>query len=137
MTAMDSFTSLLEALEPDYNPDYWSDVVMHSVGTQLGALDQEGWSRLMQEWKPRPVAWRLRLAGALVLVEDPRAMDLLVAMLGAAEPAVGSAVAEALLEKGYRWSPEVSLLADLERHLGQAAPHEQEPIRRLMARLPA
>lgn len=134
---MDSFTSLIEVLEPDYNPDYWSDVVLHSAGEQLGALDEEGWSRLGSEWKQRPGAWRQRLSQALTLVEDPRAMELLVAMLGSAEPAVGSAVAEALLEKGYRWSPEVSLRADLERHLGQAAPHEQEPIRRLLGRLPS
>ena len=134
---MDSFMSLLEALEPDYNPDYWSDVIMHRVGAQLGALDEAGWSSLMDAWQPRPVAWRLRLAGALVLVDDPRAMDVLVAMLGSAEPDVGSAVAEALLEKGYRWSPEVSLLADLQRHLDIAAPPQQEPIRRLIARLPA
>jgi len=134
---MDTFEKLVEELDHDYNPDYWSDHIKLRVGEQVDELSDEHWSRLETIWQNQSVGWRIRLAEASFLSEKPRTIDLLIEMLKSPEPEVGCAVAETLLEKNYQWSPEVSLLADLERHLHRAAPQARGSIERLIARLPA
>ena len=134
---MDTFELLVESLNHDYNPDYWSDHIKLRIGEQLDELGDEDWSRLETTWRNQSVGWRIRLAEASFLSENPRAINLLIEMLKSPEPEVGCVVAETLLEKNYQWSPEVSLLSDLERHLNRAALQDQVPIKRLISRLPA
>jgi hypothetical protein len=79
----------------------------------------------------------VRFADASLLSEKPRMIPLLIQILRSPEPAVGAAIATTLLEKNYTWHPEVSLRADLQRHLATATPTESRPLQTLLARLPA
>lgn len=134
MTAVEP---LIESLDSDYSPDYWADHVKLQVARALDQLDDAGWARLTAEWPRRLAGWRIRTAEALSLSACPQATALLTHMLASPEPEVGHAIAEALLELDYQWSPEVSLRADLERHLLNAAPGARPTIQRLLGRLPA
>ncbi len=123
-------------LTPEYNPDFWSDSVRTEAGALLDALQEGEWDHLLEMWHAKAASWCVRLAEASLLSDKPRVIRLLVALLKRPEAEVGAAVAAMLLEKDYQWSPDESLLADLERHLDQCG-GEQQPIQRLMSRLPA
>jgi hypothetical protein len=137
VTAMTAVEPLIDSLDSDYSPDYWADHVKLQVARSLDQLDDAGWARLIAEWPHRPAGWRIRAADASSLSASPHAITLLTHMLAAPEPEVGHAIAEALLELDYQWSPEVSLRADLERHLRNASPAARPPLQRLLGRLPA
>jgi hypothetical protein len=134
---MDTVERLVQDLGRDYTPDYWYDHAKFEAGKMIDELDDEQWLRLEKIWREQPVNWQIHFVEASHLSEKPRVVNLLVKMLASPEAQVGSAVAEMLLEKNYRWSPQESLLADLERHLRLASPEEQVPIKRLISRLPA
>lgn len=129
--------SLLKILEPDYNPDYWSDVIRPQAASLLDGLSADEWDRLLDVWRSKPSSWSIRLVDASLLSEKPRATAFLVTMLKHPSADVGAAAAEMLLEKNYQWTPTESLLSDLNRHLGHATDAQAEPIRRLLSRLPA
>ena len=134
---MDSkFEQLVSILEPDYNPDYWEDVVKVDAGVLLDTLQDDEWERLLNTWQSKPATWCVHLVEASLLSDKPRVMPLLVAMLKRPEGKVGGAVATMLLEKGYQWSPEESLVADLQRHLQLVSGLDAQAIQRLLLWLP-
>jgi hypothetical protein len=133
---MDSYEELARSLDNEYGPDYWSDYVKLRVGEQLDALGDEDWSRLEKGWRGQSAGWRVRLAEASTLSDKPRVVGLLVGLLESPEPEVGSAAAEALLEKDYTWSPEAPIGGHLRRHLGNASPEQRAPIERLLSHIP-
>lgn len=133
---MDAVQEILDMLGRDYGPDHWADVVKPDVGGRLERLPEEGWAGLRARAAEQPAGVRARLADALVLVERAEATDLLVGLLGSPEPLVGGAAAETLLEKNYRWTPGVSLRADLLRHREGGEGSARRAIDRLLARLP-
>lgn len=124
------------SLDLDGGPDFWSDVARPRAAEALAALDDHAWAALVAGCAAQAAPWRMRLTEALILLDDARSLALLEDLVGAAEPAVAAAAAEALIERGYVWSPDRSLRADLERHLANASPTEQAPLARLLRRLP-
>ncbi|KAA3659662.1 MAG: hypothetical protein DWQ04_21640 [Chloroflexi bacterium] len=132
----DKLEKLNQVLTPDYNSDFWSDQVKSEAGILLDTLQEDDWTHLLNTWQSKPAAWCIRLVEASLLSEKPRIIRLLVALLKRPEAQVGAAVAAMLLEKDYQWSPEESLLSDLERHLTLAS-QNKDSIQRLMSRLPA
>jgi hypothetical protein len=131
----DDLQPLLSLLDGEPNPDYWSDVLRPRARAALDAVAGD-LSALATHARSQPPTWRIRLAEAAMLAEHPGATDLLIDLLTGAEPEVGVAVTEALIERGYVWSPEVSLRADLERHLAGASDAGRPVIERLLRRLP-
>lgn len=134
---MDTVERLVQDLGKDYAPDYWYDHAIVEAGKVIDELDDVQWLRLEEVWREQPANWQIHLVEASHRSEKPRVVRLLVKMLASPDARVGAAVAEMLLEKNYRWSPQESLLADLERHLQLASPEGQVPLRRLLSRLPA
>lgn len=131
------FESLASLLDPDYNPDYWSDVVKSQAAALLRGFDDEDWHRLADACRIKPPSWCRRLAEASYSSGKPQAAALLIEMLKRPEAEVGSSAAAMLLEMDYQWSPHQFLVADLRRHLENASEREAPPISRLLSRLPA
>lgn len=134
---MNPLAQLTDLLSSDYNPDYWSDHVKIEAGQLIDRLDARAWSQLEKIYPAQTAGWRVRFADASLLSEKPRMIPLLIQMLRSPEPAVGAAIAATLLEKNYVWDPGVSLHADLRRHLATANTTESQPLKTLLAQLPA
>jgi hypothetical protein len=132
-----SFIALLQLLAPHYNPDHWADDVQLDVAALLDHLPPGDWQRLADEARRAPSGWCVHLADAARATSNAQASDLLIELLRRTEPEVGAAAAAALLELDYQWSPEVSLRADLQRHLATASEMQAAAIRRLLGRLPS
>ena len=132
-------SKLIQLLEYDYSPDYWSDVVILEAGDEFTNLDETGWKQLEAELTNRPPSWCKRLTDALLLASDINAEKvhtLLKLLLRREEVSIGTAAAAMLIETNYNWEPELSLVEDIDRHLTLANELEATPLRRLKSRLP-
>lgn len=129
---------LITVLDPDYNPDYWSDVVISEAGDLLESLQLEDWSNIAAEARNKSPAWCVRLAEALRRMQNNSdAHALLKILLSRDELCVGNAAAEGLIETCYSWEPGVSLMADIDKHLiRNGSKHNVSPLKRLKSRLP-
>jgi hypothetical protein len=129
---------LRELLQSEYNPDYWSDVVLPREAAPLArSMTPSDWQELVPAVAEQSLGWCARLADAARYTGNDFASPPLVAMLQREEAEAGAAAAGALLEIGYVWTPEESLVADLERHIRSAPADIAAPLQRLRCRLPA
>ena len=135
MTSLESVAQLVDALRPDYSPDYWADEVDVNIGLALAALSDEEWPRLASAIATEPPGPRVRLAEALRHTPSDRATELLVALLRSPEPEVGIAATKSLFEQYRFWLPDVSLSDELQRHLNAAPPELRSEIEALLARV--
>jgi HEAT repeat protein len=132
---MTTAAEVTTVLAPDYSVDAWYDDARLRAGQALSALPADEWRALAASAPEQPAGWRIRLAQALLLEPEPRAVELLVDLLRSPESSVAAAAAETLLDKRYHWDPATPLRAELERHLVHAAPGERPPLERLAARV--
>jgi hypothetical protein len=129
---------LCALLQSDYNPDYWSDVVLPGEVAPLArSMTAADWQELVPAVAEQAIGWCKQLADAARYTGNAFASPPLVAMLKREEAEAGAAAATALLEIGYVWTPEESLVADLDRHIGSAPAGTAAPLQRLRCRLPS
>lgn len=134
--APDPAAQILAVLRPDYGPDYWADEVEVQLAARLEALTDNDWSRLATAVAAEPASARARLAAALRHTPSERATDLLTDLLRSAEPEVGAAAADSLVELHHTWLPGVSLRDEVQRHLAGAPPELRPRLEALLTRVP-
>jgi hypothetical protein len=132
---MNKLDELDQYLEPDYSPDYWSEIAIDRATELVDSLDDADWARLQKIWSNRPTAWQVRLADAVFLSDKPQSIDLLCQMLKSHEVQVALAAAESLEAQDDVWTPDPSLRNDLERLLEQLDGGERRTVEALIARI--
>jgi hypothetical protein len=61
---------LSEILEPAYNPDYWSDIVIVRAGAAINRLNEKDWTSLLDDLNSKQPYFCIHLAQALLFADD-------------------------------------------------------------------
>ncbi len=122
-------------LEPNYNPNEWSDFLIDHATELVDSLHDTDWKILEEIWQNKPIGWQVRLADAAFGSEKPRVINLLTQMLKSSQVEVAIAAAESLEAKDYVWTPNSSLHAVLTNLLHRVKVEDSHIIENLLARI--
>lgn len=125
---------VLHKVRGSYMRDHWADEIEPELARVLDALSDPDWEQLSAAIAAEPLVARENLAKALRYTVTDRSTAMLIQFLRSDEPSLGRASTQSLFDRYQFWLPDVSIRAELERHIAAATPEVQVQLQALLAK---